>query len=876
MRLQQLHIAPLGHLLSSVFALLLQLSAFTLYISAPPITFLQNSKSLVFLIPVHLLPFRTGLADIVRLQTSSSIRTNIVPSLKMRHRPQPLLPLSAAAGFLFDIKDEDQLPANSQSQYSLTAPSSAAQFQSCPPNITYQSSADPSTVYTRSAAFSAAMFRLGSRSKSSQASAALYSTNQGGIGVSEIPYQPTSGAPASQDPLRVQGQFSPRGSSDSQSSTSLSVVTRRRQSTGVFHKRGLSPTTSAYTTTTAATYSMARSTRSGLLGRGRKHLNVAEEFDPTTFRKNRSRPAVAARGQDAVYQEYDDLFEEEEDEVNSYADGEVSQTDVSGDEKRSHLLQADGATSVRDNSPERLQVPPKTQRKAQRPDNLNLELLASAFPSVGGVAIAASTAPPQTPPESWPRSPHMTTPPRSTAPSVEETMDPRLPMTAPPTPPPKSASLLSLDTNVNDRPVTTVKHDQLSSRRTMPSVTRVNGRKFGERTSSMGAASMVSIGRSPSSEGLNFVNIPSPTLFVYPGWSARSDGSGNAHAPQPGAWALNANSVMQTPPAFAESSSNIYMMTMLLDEAEGSVSDLDEASVSPKSSSRSISLDETNAGTKLHLNIEDNNYEDTPEATEISADEFLHIKNRSESRNPSLASSTGFRPSLIEPGEESNHKKEAFEPTSEAGVSITPVPAEQKIGKRRRGSNREIKDSSSEREDMVEGGPKPDPAYLRAFRAFVKASANNDAFISRAPRFDAIQAHRICSNLRDDCPLQASCPPKARRLSNATRSPIDSRARQREASEEIMTSLWALMAGRWLNFGKMIVSPAHEQLIATCMKSRRRRGASKRDSGITQMFAEAGVLKHSVANEKRRVLDLGGAPVGMFSKVVNITSISPY
>jgi hypothetical protein len=42
------------------------------------------------------------------------------------------------------------------------------------------------------------------------------------------------------------------------------------------------------------------------------------------------------------------------------------------------------------------------------------------------------------------------------------------------------------------------------------------------------------------------------------------------------------------------------------------------------------------------------------------------------------------------------------------------------------------------------------------------------------------------------------------------------------------------------------------------------------------MFAEAGVLKHSVANEKRRVLDLGGAPVGMFSKVVNITSISPY
>ncbi|KAF8541159.1 hypothetical protein BDD12DRAFT_791090 [Trichophaea hybrida] len=138
----------------------------------------------------------------------------------------------------------------------------------------------------------------------------------------------------------------------------------------------------------------------------------------------------------------------------------------------------------------------------------------------------------------------------------------------------------------------------------------------------------------------------------------------------------------------------------------------------------------------------------------------------------------------------------------------------------------------------MEGGPKPDPAYLRAFRAFVKASANNDAFVSRAPRFDAIQAHRICTDLRDDCPLQAACLPNARRLSNSERSPIDSRARQREASEEIMTSLWALMAGRWLNFGKMIVSPAHEQLLASCMH------------------------EHvSVIKEKRRVLDLGGAPV---------------
>jgi hypothetical protein len=92
-----------------------------------------------------------------------------------------------------------------------------------------------------------------------------------------------------------------------------------------------------------------------------------------------------------------------------------------------------------------------------------------------------------------------------------------------------------------------------------------------------------------------------------------------------------------------------------------------------------------------------------------------------------------------------------------------------------------------------------------------------------------------------------------------------------------MTSLWALMAGRWLNFGKMIVSPAHEQLLASCMQSRTKR--SKRDTiGITQLLSEAGihnVSEHvSVIKEKRRVLDLGGAPVGGFPAVLHINLLS--
>ncbi|KAA8915015.1 hypothetical protein FN846DRAFT_3141 [Sphaerosporella brunnea] len=176
--------------------------------------------------------------------------------------------------------------------------------------------------------------------------------------------------------------------------------------------------------------------------------------------------------------------------------------------------------------------------------------------------------------------------------------------------------------------------------------------------------------------------------------------------------------------------------------------------------------------------------------------------------------------------------------------------------------------SLSEREGMgtPESSSGLDPAYLRAFRQFVRASAENDAFVSRSPRFDAIQAHRICSRLRDEYPLQVVAPKKERRASDAKpQSHANSKARLREAGEEIMTSLWALMAARWMNFGRIIISPAHDTLVAHCAKQLSKRATIRFDGRAAQMLAQAqaGSKPFFVEEEKerRRVLDLGGMPV---------------
>lgn len=152
-----------------------------------------------------------------------------------------------------------------------------------------------------------------------------------------------------------------------------------------------------------------------------------------------------------------------------------------------------------------------------------------------------------------------------------------------------------------------------------------------------------------------------------------------------------------------------------------------------------------------------------------------------------------------------------------------------------------------------------DSSYLRAFRAFVKGSGDLDPFVHRMPRFDALQAQRICSHLRKDYPLIAGMNKRKSGTLKVSGS-TSATARQREVGEEILTSLWALMALRWMNFGRVVISPGHETLLAASAKRLTRRATVKMDQRATQMLESvASVADH----ERRRVLDLGGLPIGM-------------
>lgn len=797
--------------------------------------------------------------------------------------------------------------------------------------------------------------------------------NQGG-GESNSLAASRAMAPQDPPPLRLQKEIAPYGSSLTMADRPATATGRGHQSPGAFHKSLLSPTASIFSTAASAaptadinsrsSYSMARNTRSSqrsLLGRGRKQPSVAEEFDPTTFRKNRSRPALGARGQDAVYQEYDDLFEEDDDgdgegaggagadAEDTYADGEASQTEASGDENGFFLLQIDGATGkVKDRTRDIAPISPKRRR----PSNLNLSFLKKkhSFSSTESIA-PAPPRPPQTPPRSWRPSSNIaatTTPPRSTAPSVEESVDPRLPITAPPTPPPKSAPISSDHANTSHRKTTgwVAHHSDLASPRPAHPAARATERRFGERTLAVGAsATTPAVGRSRSVERLSTVNVPSPTLFssATDYWTEHSESHAAAVGlappppPPPKDSALTsapaATSATSTPHVTLGHSSRAYGATMLPDEAavaatEGSFSEHCEGAAVPGPGpgpgprpGPAVHQPRLRASSRLrHLSAigavatgkRQSTAEDQEARSDTSVDEFLdnspieyhrgsqyhHCRHHTASNKPAHPLNAPPTTDHAGPAESERKKKEkshgaaatAFESGSEAEVDHhdrrQQHASEHTPRKRRRSSSAvQAVDNSSSSEPgeaeepmAAEGRPKADLAYLRAFRAFVKASASNDAFVSRNPRFDAVQAHRICSHLRDDCSPRSDTAAACARRSPpiaTVRPAIDSRARLREAGEEIMTGLWALMAGRWLNFGKTVISPAHELLMAACTataatatKPRTRRGTASQMSAKTAIHQASGSVDAATAtSEQRRALDLGGIPVGTVSDI---------
>ncbi|KAF8429003.1 hypothetical protein EV426DRAFT_527662 [Tirmania nivea] len=169
----------------------------------------------------------------------------------------------------------------------------------------------------------------------------------------------------------------------------------------------------------------------------------------------------------------------------------------------------------------------------------------------------------------------------------------------------------------------------------------------------------------------------------------------------------------------------------------------------------------------------------------------------------------------------------------------------------------------AEPEDLAD---KLDAIPLHIFRQFLKSSGERDAFIQRTDRFDALRTQRICTHLRSDyqvVPVKAAKKPEEQ---SATSSRI---IKEREVADKMLTSMWAMMSFRWMAFGRLLVSPAHELLAATCRKKSTRRESSL-SSGT----------RHG--KDRKRILDLAGIPVGDWgwhcaydypkSKVYTVTS----
>lgn len=172
--------------------------------------------------------------------------------------------------------------------------------------------------------------------------------------------------------------------------------------------------------------------------------------------------------------------------------------------------------------------------------------------------------------------------------------------------------------------------------------------------------------------------------------------------------------------------------------------------------------------------------------------------------------------------------------------------------------------------------PGKDTAHLRAFRNFIKASGSNDPFVSRGPRYDAFQAQRICPHPAATADASITTPTPAPAPGKRARASSIVTTIKRDPAEEIMTGLWTLMALRWLQFGKILISPAHGALLAASKKTLERRATLKKDDRARGMLDEAASIKSPnsrrtsvqqspwspIGHERRRVLDLGGQPVG--------------
>ncbi|RPA91996.1 hypothetical protein L873DRAFT_1711728 [Choiromyces venosus 120613-1] len=478
---------------------------------------------------------------------------------------------------------------------------------------------------------------------------------------------------------------------------------------------------------------------------------------------------------------------------------------------------------------------------------------------------------PPTPPPKFRRSLVVTTttPPRSSTTSLEEPdgLAATTVVSAPPTPPPKP--ILFLDTEIVDPEyipqVKSAASDVSPPRRPPPPTPDVEDKRFTKRLSK--------IPNRPTSipEGLGIINIPSPTLFYssfIPGASDTWCGIANHATDSP---ALTSRSYTPRQPAAWTNSYDETIakgMSVLFDEEPG-------VGVVPLFSTKDNSSDLENTIVKetemTQVTVEEVIAEN-PEDLSAAADNSIEcLVDQLEATDSTKKTEEGKK-KIVDEAQDNKDAPLAYsmnvtmelepetntagEINNQATTITTPTVNTTNQGS---SSPKTIKNESDEKPATEkEETPKIDSSYLKAFRGFVKGSGDSDPFIHRMPRFDALQAQRICSHLRNDLPFAAS---GKKAKSGSPNGVITATARQKEAGEEILTGLWALMALRWMNFGRIVISPGHETLLAASAKRLTRRATTKMDQRATQMLENVSNGVHMGSHERRRVLDLGGAPI---------------
>jgi len=552
-----------------------------------------------------------------------------------------------------------------------------------------------------------------------------------------------------------------------------------------------------------------------------------EEFDPTTVRKNRT---LRRKNPQDLYDQYDDLFTNEEaldekDMVHSVI--HLSETEYD------HYSGSD------DGYPRPYEVGELNHSKKLWPDAprsppRSVSSPSSSHPNLKGL--------PSTSPfllAKWKASNDIDTPPQSKPPSVTDLHQPPdplyppnyMPPTPPPPPPPPKVDNYLLK-----------KYDNLEEGRYSP--------VYRERA-------LPPVSSSPTDQGSTTSFLPGPP----PG-----------HAPPPvplasrqlssrsgrGSVKLRKGPERQEDSAMQEGANGLGILNVPSDTSNRPISPSPTNPTGPQATPADSSFSETATGGDPHRiqrkRVGSSNRVETlnnlmSAAKEISA----HVAAEDITKK---SGGTGYTPQMRIADVCDLDNEYAFAHSTD----LTPIsPTDLNTTKEMINPNSISIDTTKEvslqssstigengaKEDLAD---RPDATPLRVFRQFLKSSGESDAFIQRSDRFDALQTQRICTHLRNDYQIVPVKKAKKPEDQSATSSRI---IKQREVADKMLTSMWSMMSFRWMAFGRLLVSPAHELLVATCGKK-----STRGDSGLSS--------RTRGGEDRKRVLDLGGIPVGEY------------